>query len=137
MSAPPPPPQDEYTAANVQVLRGMEHVRLRPTMYLGSTGAAGLHRLVMLLVESALNSTREGLVSRIAVILNTDGSACVEDDGPGIPVQSVHADGRPLLELLFTEFVVPGVPLQRSRPLAGPFGWMSPGMVNVLSERLT
>jgi DNA gyrase subunit B len=135
MSAPPPPPQD-YTADNVQVLRGMEHVRRRPAMYLGSTDAAGLHRLLLLLVESALEEVRAGLCSRIAVVLNADGSACVEDNGQGIPVQPADAEGRSVLELLFTEPFVPRLPPGRDRLAPGLHGLMSPGMVSALSAWL-
>ncbi len=89
-----PPPQrkarDEYTEADLQHLSDLEHVRERPSMYIGDTGVRGLHHLVYEVVDNSIDEAMAGYARQISVTINTDGSVTVEDDGRGIPVDKHH-----------------------------------------------
>src|SRR5574337_1101088 len=91
-----------YTAEQIQVLEGVEGVRKRPAMYIGSTGPDGLHHLLYEVVDNSVDEALAGRASRIDVILHTDGSATVSDDGAGIPVDNVPKIGRPAVEVVLT-----------------------------------
>ncbi len=91
-----------YTAEQIQVLEGREHVRRRPSMYIGSTSAAGLHQLVYEVVDNAVDEALAGYARRIVVSLFADGSVQVEDDGRGIPVDVHKKEGLSALELVMT-----------------------------------
>ena len=81
-----------YTAKNIQVLKGLEAVRKRPSMYIGSTGPTGLHHLIKELVDNSIDEISAGYGSMVEVTLHADGSATVRDEGRGIPVGR-HASG--------------------------------------------
>src|SRR3989440_9721266 len=89
-----------YTAEQIQVLEGREHVRRRPSMYIGSTSTAGLHHLVYEVVDNAVDEALAGYARRIVVTLFADGSVQVEDDGRGIPVDVHQKEGLSALELV-------------------------------------
>ena len=78
--------KDSYTAKDITVLEGLEPVRLRPGMYIGSTGARGLHHLIYEAVDNAVDEALAGRADRIDVTLHPDGSVTVSDNGSGIPV---------------------------------------------------
>ena len=92
----------EYTASNIQVLEGLEAVRKRPGMYIGTTSVAGLHHLVWEIVDNSVDEALAGYAKNIEVILNKDGSVTVQDDGRGIPVDIVAKTGKPALETVYT-----------------------------------
>ncbi len=92
----------DYTAANIQVLKGLEAVRTRPGMYIATTAAPGLHHLVWEIVDNAIDEALAGYCGRISVTLNKDGSVTVTDDGRGIPVDVVQDSGLSGVETAFT-----------------------------------
>jgi DNA gyrase subunit B len=91
----------EYNASSIQILEGLEAVRKRPGMYIGTTGLAGLHQLVTELVDNSIDEASAGFCSEIEVVLHDDGSVTVADDGRGIPVD-MHASGKSALEVALT-----------------------------------
>ena len=91
-----------YTASDIQILEGLEAVRKRPSMYIGSTGPAGLHHLVTELVDNCIDELGAGYGTKVDVILHSDGSVTVSDDGRGIPVDTHAATGASALEVVMT-----------------------------------
>jgi DNA gyrase subunit B len=93
-----------YDAQNIQVLEGLEPVRKRPGMYIGTTSVRGLHHLVYEVVDNSIDEAMAGFCDRIIVTLHTDGSASVYDNGRGIPVKPIPGakDRRSALEVVLT-----------------------------------
>ena len=92
-----------YTADDIHVMKGLEGVRKRPAMYIGSTNAAGLHHLVWEVVDNAVDEALSGFGKKIMVTMHKDGSISVLDEGRGIPVGINKETGRPAVEVVFTE----------------------------------
>ena len=92
-----------YTPDNIQVLEGLEAVRKRPGMYIGTTSSRGLHHLVYEIVDNSVDEALAGYCTHIEVTINEDGSVTVTDNGRGIPVGINHQTGRNSLDLVFTE----------------------------------
>ena len=93
----------QYTADDIHILQGLEGVRKRPAMYIGSTNSSGLHHLVWEVVDNAVDEALSGFGSQIIVTLHKDGSCSVLDEGRGIPVDINKETGRPGVEIVFTE----------------------------------
>src|SRR5260370_41789186 len=91
-----------YTAEQIQVLEGREHVRRRPSMYIGSTGSSGLHHLVNEVVDNAVDEALAGYAHRIVLTLFRDGSVQADDDGRGIPGDVHKKEGLSALQLVMT-----------------------------------
>jgi DNA gyrase subunit B len=92
----------EYGASEIQVLEGLEAVRKRPGMYIGSTSASGLHHLVYEIVDNAIDEALAGFCTDISVVVNEGNTITVADNGRGIPVDIQQQTGRPALEVVFT-----------------------------------
>mgnify|MGYP001154430467 FL=1 len=91
----------EYNAEQIQILEGLEAVRKRPGMYIGSTSVRGLHHLVYEIVDNSVDEALAGFCDQIEVQINEDNSITVEDDGRGIPVDIQKKAGHPAVEVVF------------------------------------
>ena len=91
-----------YSASNIQVLEGIEHVRKRPAMYIGDVGERGLHHLVYEVVDNSIDEAMAGYCDHIDVIIHEDNSITVRDNGRGIPVDVHEKEGLSALELVMT-----------------------------------
>ena len=127
-----------YTAKNIQVLKGLEAVRKRPSMYIGSTGPTGLHHLIKELVDNSIDEISAGFGSMVDVIIHADGSATVRDEGRGIPVGK-HASGASALQVVMTTLHAGGKFDGRASSgykTAGGLHGVGASIVNALSERI-
>src|SRR3989442_2560995 len=95
-------PTTPYTAEQVQVVGGLEGVRKRPAMYIGSTGLDGLHHLLYEVVDNSVDEALAGRATEITVVLHTDGSATAVDNAAGIPVDPIPKIGRPAVQVIVT-----------------------------------
>jgi DNA gyrase subunit B len=127
--------KSDYRAEHIKVLEGLEGVRKRPSMYIGSTGKEGVHHLIYEVVDNSVDEALAGFCKEIKVFLNKDGSATIEDDGRGIPVDTHPVYKVPAVQLALTKLHAGGKFDKKSYMISGGLHGVGVSVVNALAEK--
>ena len=128
---------NQYNAGNIQVLEGLEAVRMRPGMYIGTTSSRGLHHLLWEIVDNAIDEASNGFATEVSVTLHKDGSASVFDNGRGMPVDLHPTQGIPGVQVIFTVLHAGGKFNNENYDYSGGLHGVGASVVNALSKWLT